>query len=90
MNSNYSCVVLVLPVNEYAQMKNDFRYPGIGSWYLFGVTVVRPSLFQEVRGWGTPWPRALARGTVEGGGFTRALTSLNDQAVRLGIAEMVP
>jgi hypothetical protein len=48
---------------------NDLQLPGVGSWHLFGVTVGRPSLFLEVRGWGTPWPRALARGTVEGGGL---------------------
>ena len=47
----------------------------------------RPTLFQTVTEWGTPWPRAKSRGTAEGGRFTRrssgghhpSVTVLNDQ-----------
>jgi hypothetical protein len=45
---------------------NDLQLAGVGSWYLFGVTVGRPSLFQEVRGWGTPWPDALPLNLFKG------------------------
>jgi hypothetical protein len=46
-----------------------------GVWCLLRVTGGRPSSFQDVREWETPWPRVNARGTVEGRRHHPALTS---------------
>ena len=51
----------------------------------------RPTLFQIVTEWGTPWLPALKKREEQrrGGRYHPSVTVLNDQAGRLGIKEKI-